>query len=239
MDTTFAQQILGEFIGTLVLILLGDGVVAADVLRKTKSENSGWVLITFGWGLAVTIAVFLSGYLSPAHLNPAVTLGLAIAGDLPWGSVLPYFLAQMAGAIVGATLVWIHYKPHFDETEDQATKLAVFSTAPAIRDTAFNLIGEIIGTSVLVFGILAFGRGSFTDGLNPIVVGLLIVSIGMSLGGTTGYAINPARDLGPRIAHQILPISNKGNSDWGYAWIPVVGPLLGGVIAALLFGLIP
>lgn len=239
MDTTLAQQILGEFIGTLVLVLLGDGVVAADVLKKTKSENSGWVLITFGWGLAVTIAVFLSGYLSPAHLNPAVTLGFAIAGDLPWGSVLPYFLAQMAGAIVGATLVWIHYKPHFDETEDPMTKLAVFSTAPAIRDTLSNLIGEIIGTTVLVFGILAFGRGSFTDGLNPIVVGLLIISIGMSLGGTTGYAINPARDLGPRIAHQILPISNKGDSDWGYAWIPVIGPLLGGVIAALLFGLIP
>lgn len=234
-----AQQILGEFIGTLVLILLGDGVVAADVLKKTKSENSGWVLITFGWGLAVTIAVFLSGYLSPAHLNPAVTLGMAMAGDLPWGSVLPYFLAQMAGAIVGATLVWIHYKPHFDETEDQMTKLAVFSTAPAIRDTMSNLIGEVIGTFVLVFGILAFGRSSFTDGLNPIVVGLLIVSIGMSLGGTTGYAINPARDLGPRIAHQILPISDKGDSDWGYAWIPVVGPLLGGAIAALLFGLIP
>ncbi|WP_073298119.1 MIP/aquaporin family protein [Atopostipes suicloacalis] len=239
MDTTMAQQILGEFIGTLVLILLGDGVVAADVLKKTKSENSGWVLITFGWGLAVTIGVFVSGYLSPAHLNPAVTLGMAMAGDLPWGSVLPYFLAQMAGAIVGATLVWIHYKPHFDETEDQMTKLAVFSTAPAIRDTMSNLIGEIIGTFVLVFGILAFGRSSFTDGLNPIVVGLLIVSIGMSLGGTTGYAINPARDLGPRIAHQILPISGKGDSDWGYAWIPVVGPLLGGAIAALLFGLIP
>lgn len=239
MDTTLAQQMLGEFIGTLVLILLGDGVVAADVLKKTKSENTGWVLITFGWGLAVTMAVFVSGYLSPAHLNPAVTLGMAISGDLPWGSVLPYVLAQMAGAIVGATLVWIHYRPHFDETEDQMTKLAVFSTAPAIRDTSSNLIGEIIGTFVFVFGILAFGRGSFTDGLNPIVVGLLIVSIGMSLGGTTGYAINPARDLGPRIAHQILPISNKGDSDWGYAWIPVVGPLLGGAIAALLFGLIP
>lgn len=239
MDTTLAQQMLGEFIGTFVLILLGDGVVAADVLRKTKSEGSGWVLITFGWGLAVTIAVYLSGFLSPAHLNPAVTLGLAIAGDLPWGSVLPYFFAQMGGAILGAVLVWIHYKPHFDETEDQMTKLAVFSTAPAIRNTATNLIGEIVGTFVLVFGILAFGRGSFTDGLNPIVVGLLIVSIGMSLGGTTGYAINPARDLGPRIAHQVLPISGKGHSDWGYSWIPVAGPMVGGALAALLFGLIP
>lgn len=239
MDTTLTQQILGEFIGTLVLILLGDGVVAADVLRKTKSEGSGWVLITFGWGLAVTIAVFLSGYLSPAHINPAVTLGMAVAGDFPWSSVLPYILAQMAGAFLGAVLVWIHYKPHFDETEDQMTKLAVFSTAPAIRDTATNLIGEIMGTTVLVFGILAFGRGTFTDGLNPIVVGLLIVSIGMSLGGTTGYAINPARDLGPRIAHQVLPISDKGHSDWGYSWIPVVGPMIGGVLAALLFGLIP
>lgn len=239
MDTTLAQQILGEFIGTFVLVLLGDGVVAADVLKKTKSENSGWVLITFGWGLAVTIAVFLSGFLSPAHLNPAVTLGMAMTGDLPWGSVLPYILAQMAGAILGAVLVWIHYKPHFEATEDQMTKLAVFATAPAIRDTTSNLIGEIVGTTVLVFGILAFGRGTFTDGLNPIVVGLLIVSIGMSLGGTTGYAINPARDLGPRIAHQMLPISGKGHSDWGYSWIPVVGPLLGGAIAALLFGLVP
>ena len=239
MDTTFTQQLLGEFIGTFILVLLGDGVVAADVLKKTKSEGTGWVLITFGWGLAVTIAVFLSGFLAPAHINPAVTFGMALTGDFPWSSVIPYILAQMAGAFLGAVLVWIHYKPHFDVTEDEMTKLAVFSTAPAIRNTVTNLIGEIIGTFVLVFGLLAFGRGTFTDGLNPIVVGLLIVSIGMSLGGTTGYAINPARDLGPRIAHQLLPIPNKGHSDWGYSWIPVVGPMIGAALAAFSFMMIP
>lgn len=239
MDTTLGQQVIGEFIGTFVLILLGDGVVAADVLKKTKSENTGWVLITFGWGLAVTMGVFVSGYLSLAHLNPAVTIGLALTGDIPWANVVPYIIAQMAGAILGAVTVWLHYKPHFDATDDPAAKLGVFATGPAIRDTGSNLIGEIIGTIVLVFGILAFGRNTFTDGLNPIVVGLLIISIGMSLGGTTGYAINPARDLGPRIAHQFLPIRDKGDSDWGYAWIPVVGPIIGGIIAALLFMLIP
>lgn len=238
MDTTLMQQVFGEFLGTMVLVILGDGVVAADVLNKTKSQNTGWVLITLGWGLAVTIAVFMSGYLGPAHINPAVTLGMAINGATPWGHVLPYILAQMAGAIVGAAIVWIHYKPHFDETEDPGTILAVFATGPAIRDTMSNLIGEIIGTMVLVFGLLSFGRGTFSDGLNPVVVGLLIVSIGMSLGGTTGYAINPARDLGPRIAHQFLPIANKGDSDWGYSWIPVAGPMIGAALAALLFGLI-
>lgn len=239
MDTTLTQQLIGEFIGTFVLILLGDGVVAADILKDTKSENSGWILITFGWGLAVTIGAFISGFLSPAHLNPAVTIGMAVAGETPWGSVLPYILAQMAGAILGAVTVWIHYKPHFDITEDQGTILGVFATGPAIRNTSSNLIGEVIGTFMLLFGIFAFGQNTFTDGLNPIVVGLLIVSIGMSLGGTTGYAINPARDLGPRIAHQFLPIPNKGDSDWEYSWIPIVGPILGAIIAALLFMLIP
>ncbi len=239
MDTALTQHVLGEFIGTFVLVILGDGVVAADVLKRTKSNGSGWVLITFGWGLAVAMAVFMSGYLSPAHINPAVTIGMAIAGETPWGYVLPYILAQMAGAILGAVVVWLHYKPYFEATEEPETVLAVFSTAPGIRDIGNSVIGEIIGTTVLVFGILAFGRNTFGDGLNPLVVGLLIVSIGMSLGGTTGYAINPARDLGPRIAHQFLPIANKGDSDWGYAWVPVVGPLIGGIIAALLFMLIP
>ena len=239
MDTALTQHILGEFMGTFVLVILGDGVVAADVLKSTKSKGSGWVLITFGWGLAVAMAVFMSGYLSPAHLNPAVTIGMAIAGETPWGYVIPYVLAQMAGAILGAVVVWLHYKPYFEATEEPETVLAVFSTAPGIRDIGNSVIGEIIGTTVLVFGILAFGRNTFGDGLNPIVVGLLIVSIGMSLGGTTGYAINPARDLGPRIAHQFLPITNKGDSDWGYAWVPVIGPMIGGVIAALLFTLIP
>ena len=184
MDSRMMTELLGEFIGTMILVLLGDGVVAGNVLKKTKSEGTGWLLITFGWGLAVTIAVFASGYLSPAHLNPAVTLGMVIAGG-----------------IAGAILVWLHYKPHFNETKDSELILAVFATGPAIRDTISNLISEIIGTMLLVFGLLAFGRATFADSLNPIVVGMLIVSIGMSLGGTTGYAINPARDLGPRIAH--------------------------------------
>lgn len=239
METSLGLQVLGEFIGTFVLVILGDGVVAADVLKRTKSNGSGWVLITFGWGLAVAMAVFMSGFLSPAHINPAVTFGMAIAGETPWGYVLPYIAAQMAGAMLGAAVVWLHYKPYFDATEEEETILAVFSTAPGIRDMTNSVIGEIIGTTMLVFGILAFGRNQFGDGLNPLVVGLLIVSIGMSLGGTTGYAINPARDLGPRIMHQILPISNKGHSDWGYAWVPVVGPMIGGALAAILFGLVP
>lgn len=239
MDTTLMQQMLGEFIGTFILILLGDGVVAADILKDTKSENTGWVLITFGWGFAVTMAAFVSGFLSPAHLNPALTIGMAVAGDLPWASVVPYILAQMAGAMLGAVAVWLHYKPHFDRTEDPGTILGVFATGPAIRDTSSNVFGEVIGTFMLTFGILAFGRHAFADGLNTVVVGILIVSIGMSLGGTTGYAINPARDLGPRIVHQFLPIPHKGDSDWDYSWIPVVGPILGAIIAALLFMLIP
>ena len=239
MDTTVTQQLLGEFIGTLILILLGDGVVAGSVLKKTKGHDTGWVMITLGWGLAVTIGVYASGYLSPAHLNPAVTIGMATAGLFDWALVVPYIIAQMLGALVGAFLVWIHYMPHWAATEDPEAILGSFATGPAIRDNISNTIGEIIGTFVLVFGLLAFTRGDFTDGLNPLVVGALIVSIGLSLGGTTGYAINPARDLGPRIAHQILPIANKGSSDWSYSWIPVVGPIIGGVLAAVLFNLIP
>lgn len=231
-------EVLGEFIGTFILILLGDGVVAGDVLKRTKSNNTGWVLITLGWGLAVTMGVFVSGYMSPAHLNPAVTIAMAVNGATPWASVLPYILGQMGGAMLGAAVVWTHYKPYFDATDDSGTVLAVFSTAPGIRDTVNSVIGEAIGTFMLVFGILSFGMHEFADSLNPIVVGLLIVSIGMSLGGTTGYAINPARDLGPRIMHAILPIKTKGDSDWGYSWVPVVGPIIGGVIAAVLYGVI-
>lgn len=239
MDTSTMQQLLGEFIGTMVLVLLGDGVVAGNVLNKSKGENSGWVMITLGWGLAVTIAVYASGFLSPAHLNPAVTLGMAVAGEIEWGLVLPYIIAQMLGAFAGAVLVWIQYLPHWAATEDDETKLAVFATGPAIRSMGANLISEIIGTIVLVFGLLAFTRGEFTEGLNPLVVGALITSIGLSLGGTTGYAINPARDLGPRIAHQVLPVAGKGHSDWGYSWVPVVGPMIGGAVAALLYNMIP
>lgn len=239
METSIGLQVLGEFIGTFILILLGDGVVAADVLKKTKSNGTGWVLITLGLGLAVTMGVFVSGYMSPAHLNPAVTIVMAIEGATPWSAVIPYILAQMAGAFFGAVFVWLHYKPYFEATDEPDTVLAVFSTGPGIRETVNNVIGEAIGTFMLVFGILSFGRHEFAGSLNPLVVGLLIVSIGMSLGGTTGYAINPARDLAPRIAHAILPIPTKGDSDWGYSWIPVVGPILGGALAAILYGMIP
>lgn len=235
METTLFQQLLGEYFGTMILILLGDGVVAANVLKKTKSYDSGWIMIGIGWGLAVAMAVYAVGWLSPAHINPAVTLGMAVAGEIGWGMVIPYTIAQIAGGFTGAVLVWLHYIPHFRETDDQASILAVFSTGPAIKGTKWNLLSEAIATFVLVFGLLAFTQGDFTDGLNPLIVGLLIVAIGLSLGGTTGYAINPARDLGPRIAHQILPIANKGSSDWAYSWIPIIGPFIGGAVGALVF----
>lgn len=226
---------LGEIIGTMLLIVLGDGVVAGVLLNKSKAQNSGWIVITLAWGLAVAIAIYAVGGVSGAHLNPAVTIGLALIGKFPWENVPTYILAQMIGAFLGAVLVWLHYLPHWKETEDTDLKLAVFSTGPAIRSKGANLLSEIIGTFVLVLGILAIGANKFTDGLNPLIVGFFIVSIGLSLGGTTGYAINPARDLGPRIAHFVLPITGKGSSDWGYAWIPVVGPILGGVMGALFY----
>ncbi|MEG0254801.1 MAG: MIP/aquaporin family protein [Vagococcus sp.] len=232
-------QIFSEFLGTLILILLGDGVVAAVSLNKSKAQGAGWVVITLGWGAAVTIAVYVAGFMGPAHLNPAVTLGMAMAGNFEWGLVVPFIIAQVVGGIVGAMLVWITYLPHWEETKDEATILGTFATGPAIRNLVSNTVTEIIGTFVLVFALLAFSQHTFSDGLNPLVVGVLILSIGLSLGGPTGYAINPARDLGPRIAHQILPIKNKGESDWGYAWVPVVGPMIGGAIAALLWAIIP
>lgn len=235
MDTSLFEQLLGEFFGTMILILLGDGVVAANVLKKTKSYDGGWLMITVGWGLGVAMAVYAVGWLSPAHINPAVTLGMAVAGEIGWELVIPYSIAQIAGGFAGAVLVWLHYMPHFKATDDQDAILAVFSTGPAIKGSKWNLLSETIATIVLVFGLLAFTQGDFTDGLNPLIVGLLIVAIGVSLGGTTGYAINPARDLGPRIAHQILPIANKGSSDWGYSWIPILGPFIGGAIGALIF----
>lgn len=226
-----------EMIGTMILILLGDGVVAGVVLKKTKSENSGWIVITLAWGLAVMTAAFVAAE-SGAHLNPALTIALALNSDLPWADVPIYIAGQLVGAFIGAILVWLHYMKHFEATDDQAAKLGVFATGPAIRHTPSNLISEIIGTFVLVFGILALGLTTFGDGLKPFIVGLLVVVIGLSLGGTTGYAINPARDLGPRIAHAILPIPNKGSSDWGYSWIPVVGPIIGGAIAVFIYQLI-
>jgi len=242
------EEYLAEFAGTALLILLGDGVVAGVLLRESKAENSGWIVITFGWGLAVAVAVYAVGRISGAHINPAVTLGLAAIGEFDWGLVPGYWLAQLLGAFAGAAFVYLHYLPHWRVTDDPGLKLAVFSTAPAIRTPVANLISEIIGTIVLVFGVLAIGANFSGDaeglsaiatGINPLLVGLLVVSIGLSLGGPTGYAINPARDLAPRLAHAVLPIPGKGGSDWSYAWIPVVGPLIGGVLGAWLYTAYP
>lgn len=226
---------MGELIGTMLLIILGDGVVANVVLNKSKGQNSGWIVITAGWGFAVAVAAYAVGRISGAHLNPALTIGLALIGKFSWSQVGSYIVAQMIGAILGAVVVYLMYLPHWGETEDKGAKLAVFSTGPAIRHTTGNLISEIIGTFVLVLGILAIGANEFAPGLNTLVVGILIWGIGLSLGGPTGYAINPARDLGPRLAHAFLPIPGKGDSDWGYSWIPVVGPIIGGALGALFF----
>lgn len=229
---------LAEFLGTMLLIVLGDGVVANVLLRGTKGENAGTLFVVIGWGLAVTLSVYAVGRISGAHLNPAITLALAIAGDFPSSQVAGYILAQMAGAFGGAILVWLFYLPHWGKTEDPGYKLAVFCTAPAVRSTFSNLFSEIFATMILVLAILFIGANKFAEGLNPLVVGGLIISIGLSLGGTTGFAINPARDLGPRFAHFILPIPGKGHSDWGYSWIPVVGPFVGGILGAWLFNVL-
>lgn len=228
-------EFLAELIGTMILIIFGAGVVAGVVLKDSKAENGGWIVVTIAWGLAVTMGVYAVGSFSGAHLNPAVTLGFAAVGDFPWAKVPVYIAAQILGAIIGATIVFFNYLPHWKRTKDAETKLAVFATIPAIRRPFSNLVSEIIGTAVLVMGLLFIGANEFTEGLNPLIVGALIVAIGMSLGGTTGYAINPARDLGPRIAHALLPIPGKGKSDWSYAWVPVVGPLFGGVYGALFY----
>ena len=226
---------LAEFLGTMLLTLLGNGVVAGVLLKDSKAQNAGWFTIVLGWGLAVTLAIYAVGRISGGHLNPAVTLALFVTKDFPGDQVLGYMLAQFAGAFAGAILVWLHYMGHWARTESQAMKLAVFCTGPAIRETIPNLISETIGTMVLVLGILFIGANEYYAGLNPILVGALIISIGISLGGTTGFAINPARDLSPRLAHFILPIPGKGPSDWSYSWIPVVGPLIGGLLGAWLF----
>jgi glycerol uptake facilitator protein len=223
------QPFIGELVGTMLLILLGNGVVAGVLLKNSKSENAGWLVITTGWALAVAMAVYVAGAASGAHLNPAVTIGLAASGKFEAGLVPSYIAAQMIGAVLGSVLVYLQYLPHWAKTDDPSVKLGIFCTAPAERHTLGNCISEFIGTFVLLFGLSAIGTNKFADGLNPLVVGALIASIGISLGGSTGYAINPARDLGPRIAHALLPIPGKGGSDWGYAWIPVVMPILGGI----------
>jgi glycerol uptake facilitator protein len=226
-----------EVIGTAILILLGNGVVAGVLLTLSKAQNGGWIVITFGWGMGVMAAVFAVGQFSGAHLNPAITLGFAVIGNTDWADVPKYLAGEFVGAFIGATLVYLAYLDHWRATEDPGLKLACFSTAPAIRNTVPNIITEVIGTFLLVFGVLAFFANADTaaTALGGLLVGLLVLAIGLSLGGPTGYAINPARDLGPRIMHAILPIPGKGPSDWGYAWIPVVGPIIGGILGALAF----
>jgi len=226
-----------ELVGTMLLILLGDGVVAGVLLAKSKAEKSGWIVITTGWALAVAMGVYAVGRISGAHLNPAITLSLAAVGKLPWSQVPAYLAGQLLGAFLGAVLVWLAYLAHWSATEDRNLKLLVFSTAPAIRRLPANVVTEIIGTFVLTFGVLALGANKAPNdtGLTPLLVGFLVWAIGLSLGGPTGYAINPARDLAPRIAHAILPIPGKGGSDWVYAWVPIVGPLVGGVIGAVAY----
>ncbi len=229
---------LAEVFGTGLLILLGDGVVAGVLLAKSKAQNAGWIVITAAWAFAVFVGVVVAGPISGAHLNPAVTVGLAVTGALEWGMVPVYLAGEFVGAMLGAVLVTIHYWDHFKATDDPGLKLAVYSTGPNIRNIPLNVVSEIIGTFVLVFVVLAFGNNSGLAGLGPLAVAILVFSIGMSLGGTTGYAINPARDLGPRIVHAILPIPGKGGSDWEYSWVPVVGPIIGGVLAAVVYNLV-
>ncbi|NMM61242.1 aquaporin family protein [Clostridium sp. P21] len=232
------SHVMAEFLGTMILIILGGGVCANCTLAKSKGQNGGWLLITAGWAFAVGLPAYIFGGISGAHFNPAVTIGLAIAGKFPVGEIGGYIVAQMLGAIVGAAIVWLAYLPHWAETEDKAGKLGVFATAPAIRNLPANVLTEAIATFVLVFVILGMGTVKAADGIGTIIVTALIWGLGASLGGPTGYAMNPARDLGPRIAHAILPIAGKGDSDWSYSWVPVVGPIIGGIVAAILFKMV-
>jgi glycerol uptake facilitator protein len=243
------SKLLAEVFGTAMLILLGNGVVANVVLRQTKGNGGGWIVITAGWGFAVYTAVLCVADVSGAHLNPAVSIGLATAGRFPWNEIPGYVIAQMIGGILGAVLVYLFYMPHYAVTEDANAKLATFCTGPAIRTNLSNFLGELIGTFVLIFAVLVMSEASFVfperssdskvliglGSIGAVRVGLVVFAIGLCLGGTTGYAINPARDLGPRIAHAFLPIPGKRDSDWSYAWIPVVGPVAGGVLAAVLY----
>jgi glycerol uptake facilitator protein len=247
----FMTEILAEMVGTMVLILLGEGVVANVTLKRSKAENAGWMVVTTAWGIAVAMGVYVAGRISGAHLNPAVTIAVASLGSFPWTRVPSYILAQLTGAFLGAVLVWIVFLPHWQATPNPDAKLGVFATIPAIRRPAANFLAELIGTALLLFGILSIAANAqkittpgeinlalvFSHGLQPALVGVLVWGIGLSLGGPTGYAINPARDLAPRLAHALLPIPGKRDSDWGYSWVPVVGPLVGGVLGAWLFRL--
>jgi len=233
--------VLAEFLGTTLLVLFGDGVVANVVLARSKGQNSGWIVIAAGWACGVTIAVYAVNAVSGAHLNPAVTIGLAAIGKFAWARVPGYVLAQTAGALVGSVLVWLTYLPHWSLTDDKGAKLAVFCTGPAVRRPLANLVSEAIATGALMIGLLTVltpknlvPNSGFETAFAPLLVGVIVFGIGLCLGGSTGYAINPARDLGPRLAHALLPIPGKGTSDWGYAWVPVVGPIIGAVLAALI-----
>jgi glycerol uptake facilitator protein len=234
---------IAEIVGTMILILLGDGVVANVVLSKNKGEGGGWIVITAGWGLAVAMAVYVAGWVSGAHINPAVTIAVLVIGGIDFGTALIYFAGEFIGAFIGAVLVWLAYYRHFEATENADLKLAVFCTGPAIRSYGWNLVTEIIGTTMLLIGVLGIfsvNNGGVSldasgSGIGPYAVGMLVFAIGLSLGGPTGYAINPARDLGPRIAHFVLPIPGKRDSDWGYSWIPVVGPAIGGALGGILY----
>jgi glycerol uptake facilitator protein len=240
--------VIAEIFGTAILLLLGDGVVAGVLLAKSKSNSAGWIVITAAWAFAVFCGVVVAGPISGAHLNPAVTVGLAVNGSIGWDAVPQYLVGEFIGAMIGAILVTIHYWDHFKATEDQGLKLAVFATGPNIRNYPLNFISEVIGTFVLVFLVLTFGTNGSSDGvtiakggmaaLGALPVALVVFAIGMGLGGTTGYAINPARDLGPRIIHALLPVPGKGASDWGYSWVPVVGPIVGGIVAALFYNVV-
>jgi glycerol uptake facilitator protein len=236
------SEFTAELIGTMLLVILGDGVVANVLLNKSKGQNAGWIVITTGWGLAVVVAVYSVGTISGGHLNPAVTLGLAAIGQFAWTKIPAYIAAQCIGGFLGGIVVWLAYLPHWAVTEDKAAIRGVFCTAPAIRKPLCNVITELIGTFVLVVGVLAIPsvknlvpQSGFSTGFGPFLVGMLVWSIGLSLGGSTGYAINPARDLGPRLAHAVLPIPGKIDSDWSYAWVPIVGPCMGGVLGALFY----
>lgn len=225
----------GEFIGTMILLTLGVGVVASVTLKESKAAGGGWIVITLAWGLGVTLGIYASAPFSASHLNPAVTLGMAAIGEFPVADIFPYIAGQLLGGMLGAAIVYFAYLPHFYETDDATTKLGVFATIPAIRVPVANFVTEVIGTFVLVLAILFIGANDFADGLNPFIVGMLIVAIGLSLGGPTGYAINPVRDWAPRLVHTLLPIPGKGTSDWAYAWVPLVGPIIGGVYGAIFY----
>jgi glycerol uptake facilitator protein len=243
------EKYLAEVVGTMLLIILGDGVVANVSLAKSKAQNGGWIVVVFGWGMAVAMAVYAVGRISGAHINPAVTIGLAGIGAFPWVDVPGYVIAQIIGAFLGGVVVWLAFKEHWAPTPDPEAKRAIFCTIPAIRRPSSNFLTEVIGTTVLLFGVLALGDQVqvlqqpgdldltvvYSGAIQPLLVGLLVLAIGLSLGGPTGYAINPARDLGPRLAHALLPIPGKGGSDWGYAWVPIVGPVVGGILGAFLY----